>query len=157
MWMFSLSQQESSLADDGAVAETNTDLHLNETESVNIEKTTRGQENDNFITLTTPRRTQNDISLLVPAVTPNTDIAQDHERCLSTTPVARSLNFCQPTRDSKSTHKSTYRRAVHPLEQGQIVLPEQMSTNVLEPSTEHQNCPCNYDGSPGSMESNGML
>ena len=120
MWMLSLSQQESSLADDGAVAETNTDLQI-------------------------------------PAVTPNTDIAQDHERCLSPTPVARSLNFCQPTRDTESIHQSTHRRAVHPLEQGQIVSPEQMSTNVLEPSTEHQNCPCNYDGSPGSMESNGML
>ena len=42
MWMSLLSRQESSLADDGAVAETITDPILKETESVNIEKTTGG-------------------------------------------------------------------------------------------------------------------
>ena len=46
---------------------------------------------------------------------------------------------------------------MHSLEKGQIVVPEQMATNVLEPSTNHPACPCNYDGSPGSMESDGML
>ena len=32
-----------------------------------------------------------------------------------------------------------------------------MATNVLKPSNKHDTCPCNFDGSPGSMESDGML
>ena len=45
---------------------------------------------------------------------------------------------------------------VDPLELDQLVQVEEMSTNMIEHDT-HNNCPCNYSGSSGAMESDGML
>lgn len=45
---------------------------------------------------------------------------------------------------------------VDPLELNQTVSPEEMSTNMVD-NTSHTNCPCNYSGSSGAMESDGML
>ena len=85
-------------------------------------------------------------------LTPNTDA--DKSKATSDT---CSRFICQPVNAAKVLFKPTYQRAIHPLENGQNVSQEQMATNVLEPSTNHDCCPCNYDGSPGSMESDGVL
>ena len=61
--------------------------------------------------------------------------------------------FCTPI---KETHHPVYKKVTYLLEYGQVVVPEHMSSNVLTPSKEHPTCPCNYDESPGSMESDGM-
>ena len=45
---------------------------------------------------------------------------------------------------------------VNPQEHNQIVSPEKMSTNMIVNDAKH-NCPCNYSGSSGAMESDGML
>ena len=45
---------------------------------------------------------------------------------------------------------------VDPLELDQLVSIEEMATNMIEHDT-HVNCPCNYSGSSGAMESDGML
>ena len=50
-----------------------------------------------------------------------------------------------------------YDRYKHPLEEGQTVSPAKIETNMVIPSSLHKYCPCNYDGSPGSMESSGMM
>ena len=45
---------------------------------------------------------------------------------------------------------------VNPLENNQQVSLEEMSTNMIMNNT-HTNCPCNYSGSSGAMDSDGML
>ena len=73
-------------------------------------------------------------------------------------PITRSpvfcTTFCTPI---KERHKPIYTQKIHPLEYGQVVVPEYMSYNVLSPSKEHPICQCNYYGFLGSMESDGML
>ena len=132
LWRPSLPVHDASLADEGFDAEI---------DSSNI----------SAAAVNTPQRSNN---TPVVTVTPNTDTQKRK--------ASSPDDFCQPVgtpvdKVAKVLFKPTYNRAVHELEKGQIVVPEQMATNVLEPSTNHPACPCNYDGSPGSMESDGML
>ena len=48
------------------------------------------------------------------------------------------------------------RTIIHPLELDQIVTPEEIVTNMVY-SNSHSKCPCNYAGSSGAMESDGIL
>ena len=131
LWRPSLPVHDASLADEGFDAEIDSS-HIS-------------------TPVNTPQRSNN---APVVTVTPNTDTQKRK--------ASSPDDFCQPVgtpvaKVGNVLFKQSYKRAVHPLEEGQIVVPEQMATNVLEPSTKHPACPCNYDGSPGSMESDGML
>ena len=50
-----------------------------------------------------------------------------------------------------------YERYKHPLEEGKTVSPVEMKTNMVIPSSLHEDFPYNYDGSPCSMKIIGML
>ena len=164
LWQSSLPVQRSSLADEGFVARDNTDQASKEIEPV---PTNTG--NDNSLTTSVARcaisttQQQEDCTIFstlqrastnapVITVTPNTD--GDKSKA---TPDPCSRFICQPVKTAKVLFRPTYQRSIHPLEKEQNVSQEQMATNVLEPSINHDCCPCNYDGSPGSMESDGML
>ena len=148
LWTSSIPTKLSTLADDGSVAESA------------IKTTQLDTTTEKYTGPTTPsnRASTNLPPSQPPIVTPTTDVhTQNCKCCPPATPTARTLVFCEPTKETKEQYQPTYKRVVHPLEHGQIVAPEHMSTNVLEPSEGHPSCPCNYDGSPGSMESDGML
>ena len=160
LWRSSLPIQGSNLADDGFVAEIDTEPAPKEREPVVKDKISTTQQEKDVVTTntdaisttvtTTPKRTSTNVPTII--VTPNTDTEKR-----KSTPDTSSRFICQPVKVAKVLFKQTYKRAVHPLEKGQIVASEHMATNVLEPSKEHDNCPCNFDRSPGSMESDGML
>ena len=147
MWRSSISVQRSSIADDGFDSEIGVDTASKENGPVT------NTDRISTTTVTTPQRMSTNVPIIT--VTPNTDVEKS-----GATPDTSNRFVCQPVNAAKTAKvlfKPTYERAVHPLEYGQIVSPEQMATNVLEPSNKHDNCPFNFDGSPGSMESDGML
>ena len=69
------------------------------------------------------------------------------------TTVGDNDQFWQSSTSYSTQTKRTY---THTLELDQIVTPEEMATNMVD-NTSHSNCPCNYSGSSGAMESDGML
>ena len=79
--------------------------------------------------------------------TVNSPSVYSHKDCVSCSrsppSVSHPILWYTPTKDED--HQPRYTRATHSLEQGQIVGPEHMSTNILEHSKDHS-CPCNYDG-----------
>ena len=150
LWSSSFIRPTSTLADDGAVAESTTQSEPKPA------PTKKG--NITVPVVTSCRRTF--ILPPPPTVSPtaNSPSVCSHKDCVSCPRSPPSVSYpvlyCTPTKDE--VHQPRYTRATHQLEQGQIIGPEHMSTNLLEPSKDHS-CPCNYDGSPGSMESDGML
>ena len=49
-----------------------------------------------------------------------------------------------------------YEKYKHLLEEAHIISPSEMETNIAIPLSQNEDCPCNYDGSPGSVEISGM-
>ena len=146
-WRSSIPVQKSSIADDGFDSEVGIDTASKENGPVT------NTDRISTTTVTTPQRMSTNAPIII--VTPNTDVEKSRA-----TPDTCNRFICQPVNAAKTAKvlsKPTYERAVHPLEYSQIVSPEQMATIFLEPSNKHDNCPCNCDGSPGSMESDGML